>query len=110
MPDAVSRAHPAGIDALIDLASGPDGFAALAGLVRSGGTALTTRYVADPSSHAFAGVDAINFGVTMSSGLLERLVNAVASGRLVAPPITTIKLRDVPQAQQRRAVKTVIVP
>lgn len=46
---AVSQAYPAGVDVLIDLASGRDGFAALAVLVRSGGTALTTRHVAGRS-------------------------------------------------------------
>src|SRR4029077_14459835 len=40
VPDALRRAHPDGIDVLIDLASDADGFAALASLVRTGGTAL----------------------------------------------------------------------
>ena len=47
LPDAVARAHPDGIDVLVDVASDAGQFAALAGRVRPGGTALTTRYVAD---------------------------------------------------------------
>jgi NADPH:quinone reductase-like Zn-dependent oxidoreductase len=40
VPDALRRAHPDGIDVLIDLASDAEDFAELASLVRSGGTAL----------------------------------------------------------------------
>src|SRR5438477_593361 len=47
LADAVRHAHPDGIDVLMDLASDADGFAALAALVRRGGTAVTTRHVAD---------------------------------------------------------------
>lgn len=50
----------------------------------------------------------------MSGDLLERLAGAVASGRLVAPPITVVELRDGPllwhDAGGGRAVKPVIVP
>ena len=45
--DTVRRADPDGIDVLIDVASDADEFAALSSLVRSGGSAVTTRYVAD---------------------------------------------------------------
>ncbi|HUE26832.1 MAG TPA: NADP-dependent oxidoreductase, partial [Solirubrobacteraceae bacterium] len=44
VPDTLRRAHPDGIDVLIDLASDADGFAALATVVRSGGTALKTPF------------------------------------------------------------------
>ena len=44
---ALRQAHPDGIDALIDLVSDATGFAALASLVKPGGSAVTTRYVAD---------------------------------------------------------------
>ena len=47
LADAVRKAHPDGIDVLLDLVSERDGFANLAALVRSGGTAVTTVYVAD---------------------------------------------------------------
>lgn len=47
LPEAVARAHPDGIDVLIEVASAARQFAALAGQVRPGGTAVTTRYVAD---------------------------------------------------------------
>jgi NADPH2:quinone reductase len=116
LPEAARQAHPDGIDALIDLVSGdPAGFAALASLVRPGGSALTTRYVADDETLRSSGVTGINFALPMSSELLERLAQAVADGRIVAPPITRISLEEVPAAlnpaQARPASgKTVITP
>ncbi len=59
VPDALRRAHPDGIDVLIDLASDAGGFAALASLVRSGGTARpqddkTTGLLLPPCLHLAA--------------------------------------------------------
>jgi NADPH2:quinone reductase len=115
LPESVSTAHPEGIDVLVDLASDPAGFAALAAQVRPGGTALTTRYLADIDSLAAAGVNGINFQVSMSTGLLEHLADAVASGGLVPPPITTVQLRDVPVTWEQAGEgysggKVVVIP
>jgi len=96
VPDAVRLAHSDGIDVLIDVASDADGFAELAALVRPGGTALTTRYVADPEALAVAGVTGVNYALRLSSQLLQRLADAVVAGRIDSPPITDIQLDDVP--------------
>jgi NADPH:quinone reductase-like Zn-dependent oxidoreductase len=98
VPDALRRAHPQGIDVLIDLASDADGFAVLASLVRTGGTALKTRfqYTADIESLASSGVIGVNYELQASSGVLERVADAVGSGRIIAPPISRIALDDVP--------------
>jgi NADPH:quinone reductase-like Zn-dependent oxidoreductase len=96
--DAVGLAHPDGIDVLIDLVSDAQGFAALASLVRAGGTAATTQYVADLDALAAAGVNGINFALRESSELLERVAGALAAGRIVAPPITRIALEEAPAA------------
>ena len=111
--DAVRQAHPGGIDALLDLVSDASGFAALASLVKAGGKAVTTRYVADEGALLANGVTAINFALQPSSELFERVAEAVAGGRIVAPPITRVSLDDVPavlsSAQSRQASgKTVI--
>jgi len=99
LPEAVRRAHPDGIDVLVDLVSSdPADFAALASLVRPGGSALTTRYVADEEALKSSGITGINFALPMSSELLERVARAVADGRIVAPPITRISLEEVPAA------------
>jgi NADPH:quinone reductase-like Zn-dependent oxidoreductase len=94
--DAVRQGHPDGIDVLIDLAGDADGFSALASLVRRGGSALTTQYVADVEALKSTEVTGINFALQPSPVLLERLANAVVTGQIVAPPITRIALDQVP--------------
>jgi NADPH2:quinone reductase len=94
--DAVHEAHPDGIDALLDLVSDGDAFANLAALVSSGGTAVTSVYVADPDALKSAGVTGINFALQPSSDLLERLADDLVTGRIVAPPITRIPLDAAP--------------
>ena len=113
LAQAVLQAHPNGIDALIDLVSDAAGFAALALLVRQGGTAVTTQYVADEEALKAVGITGVNFALPSSSALFERVAEAVADGRIVAPPITRISLEEVPAAlssAQSRPVsgKTVI--
>ena len=94
--DAVRQAHPDGIDALMDLVNDATSFAALASLVRPGGTAVTTQYVADEQALGATGVTGINFALPASSELFERVAEAVADRRIVAPPITRISLEEVP--------------
>ena len=59
---------------------------------------MTTQYVADEAALRAAGVTGINFALPMSSELLERVAQAVADGRIVAPPITRISLEEAPAA------------
>jgi NADPH:quinone reductase-like Zn-dependent oxidoreductase len=96
LADTVRQAHPDGVDVLIDVASDADGFSALASLVRRGGTAVTTQFVADVEALKSAGITGINFGLQASPALLERVANAVVTGQIVAPPITRIALDEVP--------------
>jgi threonine dehydrogenase-like Zn-dependent dehydrogenase len=96
LPDAIARAHPDGIDVLIDLASDTRQFAALARHVRPGGTAITTRYVADREALAALGVTGVNFRLPMTVSLLDRLASAVVAGIIVPPPITRTSLDEVP--------------
>jgi NADPH:quinone reductase len=96
LPDAIARAHPDGIDVLIDLASDTRQFAALARHVRPGGTAITTRYVADREALAALGVTGVNFRLPMTVSLLDRLAAAVVAGTIVGPPITRLSLDEVP--------------
>jgi NADPH:quinone reductase-like Zn-dependent oxidoreductase len=109
LPDAVARTHPDGIDVLVDVASDAAQFAALAGHVRPGGTALTTLYVADPQTLAGADVTGVNFRLSMTAPLLDRLASRVAAGSIVPPPITRVSLDDVPALLGRHTEgKTVI--
>jgi NADPH:quinone reductase len=113
--ESVAREHPGGIDVLVDLANDADEFARLARLVRTGGTALTTRYVADADALAAAGVTAMNFQVPASVELLERVAHALAVHSIVPPPINRISLQQAPAvfAGENGSLldgKTVIVP
>jgi NADPH:quinone reductase-like Zn-dependent oxidoreductase len=94
LPDAVREVHPDGIDALLDVVSDAKNFAVLASLVKAGGTAVTTKYVADDEALRANGVTGINFAMQASSELFERVAEAVADGRIVAPPITRISLEE----------------
>ena len=96
LPDAVRQAHPGGIDVLVDLVSDADGFTNLAALVRPGGVAVTTRYVADPAALEDADITGVNFALQASGALLEQLADAVVTGRIAAPPITRVSLADAP--------------
>jgi NADPH:quinone reductase len=96
LPQQVEQMHPDGIDVLIDVASDPEAFAALAELVREGGTALTTRYVANVDDLEARGITAFNFAVPSSAELMQRVADALASGRIVVPPITRISLDETP--------------
>jgi NADPH2:quinone reductase len=96
---AVRQTHPDGVDVLIDLVDvDAAGFAALASLVRPGGTAMSANYVADKEALRASRVTGVNFALPMSSELLERLAQAVVDGRIVTPPITRISLDEVPAA------------
>jgi NADPH:quinone reductase len=112
--DAVGRAHPNGIDVLVDLADDAPEFAALARLVKRGGVALTTVYVADVDALQAAGVTGINFREQMTADALRRLADAVAKGRIEPPPMTRIKLADVPAVMNKPGAqadgKMVITP
>ncbi|MFE9444391.1 NADP-dependent oxidoreductase [Streptomyces sp. NPDC006602] len=96
VPEAVQRAHPDGIDALIDLVSDADRFASLAKLVRPGGSAVTTRFVADVGALEAVGVTEINFVLSASDRLLDRVAEAVVTGHVAPPPITRVPLEEAP--------------
>jgi NADPH:quinone reductase-like Zn-dependent oxidoreductase len=59
---------------------------------------VTTQYVADEDALRATGITGINFALQMSNELLERVAEAVAEGRIVAPPITRISLEEAPAA------------
>jgi NADPH:quinone reductase len=111
---AVSRSHPDGVDVLIDLVSDANAFASNAALVRPGGTAITTQYVADLEALQASGIRGVNFALRQTAELLDRVGEAIAEQTILEPPITRISLEDVPatlrpQAQTHANGKTVIV-
>ena len=55
---------------------------------------MSTNYVADEEALRTTGVTGINFTLQASSELFERVAQAVADGRILAPPITRISLEE----------------
>jgi hypothetical protein len=89
----------------VDLASDRDALFELAAQVRPGGTAVTTRFVADIAALESARVTGVNFALhdfepggggrsRASSQLLDRVAQAISTERIVAPPIVRISLDD----------------
>ena len=80
-----------------------------------GGTAVTTKYVAEPGTLAAAGVTGTNFNFAqyVSGGLLEQVADTLVGRRIAAPPITRITLEQAlaalnPAQAGRADSKTVI--
>ena len=71
--DAVRTAHPGGIEAIIDVVSGRDELARMAGLVREGGRLASSVYAADVESLAGRNIMATNVGMQPSARRLEEL-------------------------------------
>jgi NADPH:quinone reductase-like Zn-dependent oxidoreductase len=85
-----------GVDTLVDLVSDPEHFALLAETVRSGGAAISTRYVADVGNLAQRNIEGVNFRVGMTATDLGLVAALIASGELMPPPIRTVRFEEVP--------------
>lgn len=114
--EAVRRSHPNGVDALIDLVSDATAFASMTSLVCTGGTAITTQYVADLQTLQSRRIRGVNFNLaqSQSSELLERVGKSLVDHIVTVPPITHVGIDDVPalfedQVQPNADGKTVII-
>jgi NADPH:quinone reductase-like Zn-dependent oxidoreductase len=94
----VSRAHPEGIQALIDLVSEPATFASLTRLVTKGGYALTTIGSANTAELEKRGLRGGNFYLKAKADLLDRLLALVERKQLVVAIEAAIALEAVPAA------------
>jgi NADPH:quinone reductase-like Zn-dependent oxidoreductase len=95
---AVARAHPSGIDGLLDAMSDRPGFAQWAALVRRGGAAATTTFSADLGSLDRAGVRGFNVTLQPTASLLERLARDVVDRHLAIPIERRVSLPEAPAA------------
>jgi NADPH:quinone reductase-like Zn-dependent oxidoreductase len=112
--DAIRGFYPDGVDVLVDLVSDAKEFAAMTTLVRAGGTAITSKYVADIETLKLSSIVGVNYALPQSTDLMQRFADALGQGVVVAPPITRISLDDAPalfgvQGQSTPDGKTVIV-
>lgn len=99
--------YPQGIDALIDMVSNAETFAALAAQVKKGGFALTTAFVADEGALSKQGVTGENFELKANANALSVITQLVESGVIKLPEVQKIPLADAPKAiEQSRSGKT----
>jgi NADPH:quinone reductase-like Zn-dependent oxidoreductase len=109
----IKEKYPDGVDGLIDVASNADVFKTMSGLVRKGGVALTTAFVADDKDLKDKGLSGGNFETKGTVASLDALTDAVDSGMLRVPVEQVISLEEVPDAiilsrQAKGKGKTVI--
>ena len=86
------------LDALLDLGSDAAGFARNAELVRAGGAAASTVYVAAEDALARRGVRGRNISLQPRKELLEPLLEEVARGGLRVPIESEVPLEEAPRA------------
>jgi NADPH:quinone reductase-like Zn-dependent oxidoreductase len=94
--DQIRGASPGGVDILVDLVSDPEQFATLADVVRSGGTAVSSRYAGHVDDLANKNIRGVNFVVKVTTADLQTVAELTASGQLAPPPIRTVRIEDVP--------------
>ena len=83
---------PDGLDVLLDFASDAPGLRSMSRLVREGGTALSTRYVADIENLAARRIRGINIVNEPTTSLLEEISDAFGRGTLRPPDVRTFPL------------------
>lgn len=110
----VKAKYPGGVDGLIDVASDGAGFTANLDLVRPGGGALTTMFVADEAALKARSIHGGNFETKGSAASLDTLSLIIDRGELQVPVENKIRLEDVPDAialsrQAKGKGKTVII-
>jgi NADPH:quinone reductase len=96
LPAEIRRVAPDGVDALVDLISDAEQFAALTESIRTGGTAMSSRYSANGDQLASKNIQGVNFIVQMTSADLNTVAELAASDQLAPPPIRTVRFEDVP--------------
>jgi NADPH:quinone reductase-like Zn-dependent oxidoreductase len=90
--------YPSGVEGLIDLVSPGTVFKTMTSLVKVGGAALTTAFVADKESLRARSITGGNFETQGTPASLDTLADAVDSGALQVPVGEVISMEDVPAA------------
>jgi len=116
--DQVRAAHPAAIDAVLDLVSTPATAGALhelAALVRPGGIVISTNGAADVEALTARGIRAVNFSNKTSAELLATLADQASAGKLRVRIDAEVPLAEAPAAIAAARTghargKTVIIP
>ncbi|WP_030154731.1 NADP-dependent oxidoreductase [Glycomyces sp. NRRL B-16210] len=80
--DQVRVAHPAGIDAVIDLISGAEEIEAFASILRANGVIVSSNGAVDPELLAYRGLRGANLYANANPATLASLAEAVERGQL----------------------------
>jgi NADPH:quinone reductase-like Zn-dependent oxidoreductase len=112
--EQVLSAHSSGVDLLIDLVNGPDGFAEMTRAVRRGGTAVSTIGAADEKKIRESRVACDNFVMFPDSRALESLLRQIQENTLSIVGRTEIPLEKAVDAlaanrEGRSTGKTVLM-
>jgi NADPH2:quinone reductase len=91
--DALRAAHPEGVDAVLDLVSGPDAIRRDAEILRSGGSLVSTIFAADQEWFAARQITALN-SASSANPLLSPLGLARVA-RMLADGTITARVRSV---------------
>ena len=114
--EQVTAAHPEGLDAVIDLVTPAGGdISPVAGLVRTGGTLVSTNHATDPDALAIRGVRGVNLANSPSAETLTTLAGLAAIGDLRVRIDAEVPLADAPASIAKARAghstgKTVLVP
>src|SRR4051812_40341860 len=96
--DQVRAAYPDGVAAVVDLVSRPGDADGVAGLVRSGGSYVSTNNAAVPDALPARNVQAVNLDSRVTPADLTALAERVADGRLRVQFDECVPLDDAPAA------------
>jgi NADPH:quinone reductase-like Zn-dependent oxidoreductase len=99
--DQVRAAHPDGIDAVLDLVSTPGEADPMVGVLRPGGTVLSTNGALDVEGLEARGLRGLNFYSDATPQALAAVATLAAGGQLRVTIDTTVPLVDVPTAIAR---------
>lgn len=112
--DQVKAKFPQGIDGLIDLVSNKEDFHHNLDLLKEGGGAFTTVFVADEEAMKARKLHGGNFETEGGPQALDQLSRLIDQGQIKVPVENRIKLEDVPAAiaasrEGKATGKTVII-
>lgn len=103
--DAVHAAHPDGLDAVLDLVSGPDAIGRDAEILKPGGSLVSTRFVADEGwfaqRHIVAHNSASSSNPLISPEGLATVAQLLADGTITARIQAVVALDDAGQVLER---------
>jgi NADPH:quinone reductase-like Zn-dependent oxidoreductase len=113
--DQVRATYPDGIDAVLDLVTGPGDPNPFADLLRAGGVLVSTNGAADPALLATQGRTGVNLYNSATRQDLEALAGLAADGRIRVRIDAEVALAEAPNAvaharSGHATGKTIIVP